>query len=533
MEGSQSPHLRLSLSSVDASETPLSPFVSTYLQEFGRPEPERDDQLSRRSRHRSRESTRTRQGSGKAPKNDFRSASPSEDSEPEQEVVVNRPALPIGGPANFAVPLSLSAISPFKNDGTPAFSEWVPAVRPERNEELNESVSVARKGLGGAVKAMKDQLRVPSPRMVLPPIRGDEGVGSKPKRTKAVAAPATITQSGRHSAPPGIFEEASSEYVPPSGMGDAYLPIDLWNNVVARNVDMDPPPHFSGSFGGGYSGGFNAMVRPFNRLKVRQYMNSTVKPMMSKIKKEPKDMSPIPKSLRQKPSYAAVFEEGREAASQAVRPEAPPSRLEASLLKEALDTMTNNIKINGKEPRHLARQCAVRGKIEEVSDNLEPELYVLDIIMTELVKQTNTSCKERGSVMETIRHRLLDLFSTATLAISRACSDMDHIAEESETVAASVAPLEQKNEELLGNLQAVESENVNLKFKNGELSETLEMLRRSYEEAQNDEHQGQTLKEQQAMKLMKEANDMRDMLQSKLSILNAQLRQQGMNALQS
>jgi hypothetical protein len=35
------------------------------------------------------------------------------------------------------------------------------------------------------------------------------------------------------------------------------------------------------------------------------------------------------------------------------------------------------------------------------------------------------------------------------------------------------------------------------------------------------------------MKLMKEANDMRDMLQSKLSILNAQLRQQGMNALQS
>ena len=135
--------------------------------------------------------------------------------------------------------------------------------------------------------------------------------------------------------------------------------------------------------------------------------------------------------------------------------------------------------------------------------------------------------------METIRHRLLDLFSTATLAISRACSDMDHIAEESETVAASVAPLEQKNQELLGNLEAVESENVNLKFKNGELSETLEMLRRSYEEAQNDEHQGQTLKEQQAMKLMKEANDMRDMLQSKLSILNAQLRQQGMNALQS
>ena len=126
-------------------------------------------------------------------------------------------------------------------------------------------------------------------------------------------------------------------------MGDSYLPIDLWNNVVARNVDFDPQPHFQH---------FNAMLRPFNRLKMRQYVNSTVRPMLGKVSKDSKDTL-LPRSMRRKPEYGAIFEEGREAASQAVRPEAPPSRLEASLLKDALDKMTENIKnAKGEEPRH-------------------------------------------------------------------------------------------------------------------------------------------------------------------------------------
>ena len=155
-------------------------------------------------------------------------------------------------------------------------------------------------------------------------------------------------------------------------MGDAYLPIDLWNNVVARNVDLDPLPHFQRG-----SVNFNAMVRPFNRLKTRQYMNSTVLPMIERVPKERVPKQPSDSSPQRKPGFAAIFEEGREAAAQAIRPDAPPSRVEASLLKEALETMTNNIKNKqGEEPRHLARHAAIRGNIEQVATNLEPELYV-------------------------------------------------------------------------------------------------------------------------------------------------------------
>ena len=418
--------------------------------------------------------------------------------------------------------MSMAAVAPFLNDGPPPVS----------------------KGAAGSLKEMRDLLRVSSPRLVLPSINDDStGLSSgtsqkvkrnKPKHSKAVAVP--NTESGRHSAPPGDY---SAEYIRSSEMGCGYLPMDLWNNVVARNVDVDPQPHFGSQHFGRNFSGFDAMVRPFQRLKMRQYMKSTLRPMVDKVSKESRispersrpEISPLAEStVRRKQPCGSIFEEGREAASQALRPEAPPSRLEASLLKEALDTMTNNIKNeNGEEPRHLARQAAVRGNFEQVSTNMEPEIYVLDIVLSELVKQENASCKERGSVLETIRQRLLDLFSTATLAMNHACSDMDHITEENTNISQYIEPLKEENAELHRKIEELESDKKSMKCKISELTETIEKLSRSNEETQNEEHQGATVREQQAHKLMKEANEMRDMLQSKVTILNAQLRQQDAN----
>jgi len=106
---------------------------------------------------------------------------------------------------------------------------------------------------------------------------------------------------------------------------------------------------------------------------------------------------------------------------------------------------------------------------------------------------------------------------------------MDHIAEENEMLASKVAPLQQQSEELNGKVEALEHANAGLQSKVDELTETLETLRRSYQHAMDEDHEGSTLKEQQANQLMREANSMREMLQGKLSILNSQLAQQDAN----
>ena len=506
-------------------ELPLSPYVSTYLAQFGTRKPPAARPSRQRGRTGSR--SRSRQRTASAGFGGDRSPSPetpaldAADPDPDAESEDQREALPFARVVHAgaaALPVGTAAIAPFRNDGM-RFNEW-PAAAPAIGER--DASPVGRTGVTAAVKGLREQLRVPSPRLELPSIAGDEsGVSrAKPKRTKAAAVPQPATESGRHSAPPGELH-----YAPPSSLGDAYLPIDLWNNVVARKVDLDPLPHFQRG-----SASFNAMARPFNRLRTRQYMSTSLRPMIEKVPKERVPVEPREASPREKLAYAALFEEGREAAAQATRPDAPPSRLEASLLKKALETMTNNIKNEkGEEPRHLARQAAIRGQIEQVSTKLEPELYVLDMIMSEVVKQTNLACRERGSVLESIRLRFLEAFSTASLCISRACSDMDHIAEESEMVAGKMAPLQQLNEELSGKVEALEHANAGLHSKVDELTETLESLRRSYQVAIDEDQEGTSLKEQQANQLIKEANSMREMLQGKLRVLNAQLSQQDAN----
>ena len=498
--------------SINAITLPLSPFVSAYLREFGRSATsgEQHTEAPAQGHGQGRRETPKRSGSPV----DAREASPhrSAGDRPDQFQLQSQEGNAIAKPVTPVNVVGAAAVAPFRNDGERPFNEW-PAARiavDERHARMQEFSANDGKTRQGASPGR-------SPRLVLPSIAGDAGSRrtSKPKRTKGQSAATTHTESGRHSAPPG--HNAPDMYVPPSAMGDSYLPIDLWNNVVARNVDCEPQPHFQH---------FNAMLRPFNRLKMRQYMNSTVRPLLGKVSNHSKDA--VPRSIRRKPEYGAIFEEGREAASQAVRPEAPPSRLEASLLKDALDKMTENIKnAKGEEPRHLAREAAVRGKIDQVSPNLEPELYVLDIILSELVKQENVSCRERGGVLETIRLRILEAFSTASLGVARACSDMDHLALEAETIADEIAPLRQENKSLAERLEELESENSSLKQQIKELSdkklnhETSNFSWKA-ESADGDEESNRELN---ALRLVKEANDMRDMLQSKMSTLIAQLQQ--------
>ncbi len=489
----------------NAIALPLSPFVSTYLQEFGRSTSsggEKEGAAQRRGpsqgKHDAARLSVHTGGRGSAEKfGRARQLSPDEPNLGERAGDYPWP--------KAVTPVKPAAVDPFRNDGERPFNEW-PANRmavDERHVQIQDETREDGRTRRGASPSL-------SPRLALPSITGGEGgrkgTNAKLKRAKA---PSAATESGRHSAPP--CHHAPEIYVPPPSVGDSYLPMDLWNNVVARNVDFNPQPHFQH---------FNAMLRPFNRLKMRQYMNSTVHPMLGKLSKETKDT--LPRPIRRKHEYGAIFEEGRGAASQAVRPEAPPSRLEACLLKEALDKMTENIKnAEGEEPRHLAREAAVRGKIDQVSPNLEPELYVLDIILSELVKQENLSCRERGSVLETIRLRILEGFSTASLSIARACSDMKHMTQENEMVADAISPLRQENKSLELRIDELERENSSLKEHVREIQDRTQAPER-LQSAHRYEHEERELN---AERLVKEANDMRDMLQSKLSILNAQLQQ--------
>lgn len=120
-----------------------------------------------------------------------------------------------------------------------------------------------------------------------------------------------------------------------------------------------------------------------------------------------------------KPSnYTAVFEafEGP-----AMRPEAAPSRIEALLLRDAYEKMEENVrnKLGGEDPNVLARQAAAMGQSERVMNLMEPEFYVMDVTLTELVKQVRVGCTERGEVLEKCRARFMELFMTTSLALQK------------------------------------------------------------------------------------------------------------------
>ena len=519
----------------------LSPYVSTYVQEYGRGDSpvaksvleEQPLVVSSRKHVAGAKKTRGRTRERVIPSPDLEHLARLKS--PEDPIPLERLMAP---PYQVKAMLNAGRVAPFGGvaEGAQRFSEWPEpqprSLSPSRSKEARSKTrldnSLAPLRVGGHVhpeelpSAMGDR-HVHSAE--LPSVMGDsvkENRG-RTKRLKERPSVGSEARPGAISAPPEACN-APAHQRPETMLGDAYLPVDLWNNIVARNVDFQPPPHAMGFH-------FNAMTRPFNRLKKMAYMKQTIQPMVGRVSREPPfESSSSEKSRRHKPGHAALFDEGKAAASSTTRPEAPPSRVEASLLKEALDKMTENIKNeDGKEPRVLARKAAVEGKVESVSVSLEPELYILDIIMSEVVKQEKLTCKERASVLETIRLRFLEAFSTVSLALTRACSDMDHIAEESETVAAECLPLRNQNQDLKRQIEQLELNNTGLQMKIDELQERLETLKRSYEDVANEEQEGYSPKEQHAMKMMKEAHDMRDMLQSKLSVMNAQQRQHDAN----
>ena len=75
----------------------------------------------------------------------------------------------------------------------------------------------------------------------------------------------------------------------------------------------------------------------------------------------------------------------------------------------------------------MAREAALHGRPEELMTLLEPELYVIDTVLVELVKQLHVSCTERGNLLEEIRQQVLEIFSVTAMGLKQV-NDL-HLAE--------------------------------------------------------------------------------------------------------
>jgi hypothetical protein len=164
----------------------------------------------------------------------------------------------------------------------------------------------------------------------------------------------------------------------------------------------------------------------------------------------------------------------------AVRPDAAPSRTEALLLKDAYDKMIHNVRVRagGEDLNVLARQAAARGQPEKVIDIMEPELYVLDVLLSELVKQVKVGCMERGQLLEICRVRFMELFATSAVTLSKMSRFVEDEKVRFAELKDSVAPLEMDSAQAKARISALETEVQALRERNASLERTVKEYER-------------------------------------------------------
>jgi predicted nuclease with TOPRIM domain len=110
-------------------------------------------------------------------------------------------------------------------------------------------------------------------------------------------------------------------------------------------------------------------------------------------------------------------------------------------------------------------------------DLMEPELYVLDVLLSELVKQVKVGCVERGQLLETCRVRFMELFATTAVALSKMSRFVEEEKQRANDLRDSVAPLHAENSAAKERIAALESENGQLREEMASLERVLEEYR--------------------------------------------------------
>ena len=170
----------------------------------------------------------------------------------------------------------------------------------------------------------------------------------------------------------------------------------------------------------------------------------------------------------------------------------------------------------------MAREAALHGRPEELMTLLEPELYVIDTVLVELVKQLRVSCTERGNLLEEIRQQVLEIFSVTAMGLKQV-NDL-HLAEskaraELETRASN---LDAENARAMQKMAAMAIESNALEERTKQLLEELEQAKRKSQVTNTGASKTRSTREIEMERQLQQLRDAEELHRSQYTLLEAQ-----------
>eukprot|EP00961_Rhodomonas_salina_P019677 264856-Rhodomonas_salina.2 len=400
-----------------------------------------------------------------------------------------RQPVPEVGKEILPVSVNAHAILPFSNDGGEIVSEI--------------SQNVVRYRENGAASNQTTT--------VFPSVSNSE---QTPSKTNATTGNGPAVVKKRKAVP----KAASPASKTPDLVPESFVPTDFWNHVVSKHAEPQPIQARQSP-----APEWQDVKQPFNRMAGRQYIFERVNPMVKDSQAHVQRVIEQQKALsKYAPAYEALDDK------RVVRPEAAPTRSEAVLLQQAFDVMTSNARkeFGGEDPCVMAKEAAMQCQPHELLRCIEPEFYVLDVVMTELVKQVKVGCAERGSILEQCRMRILNMFATTSLGLQQISYHWSKEKNEKERVQQTVRPVNLENDELRKRIAAMDLEMRQYKAATQQLEHALGALQLGEKKARDNDFKGRTAREEKMLDELREAEDIKVVLQSKINILEQQVRYQ-------
>jgi len=325
-----------------------------------------------------------------------------------------------------------------------------------------------------------------------------------------------------------------------SKSADGSLPADLWNTVVAKNTPQQHPWR-DGDGGERRSGSAGSGGQPFANTLSRSYSNTLGKlTSPSPVNSDGGGMPDIPRSqtlapLKKKQGLPTVNEEEgstfriEDLSHSVQRPAttAVPSRADALLLLQTLQEMEASIResLGGRHPEELAMDAAQDADANRVMEILEPKIYSVDVIMSELVKQVGVGCQERGQLLETCRTHFLAMMSISAAALGSLSTLCDRLQNECGALQQRLGPLEDEYQHAVQKISALELELKTAEKMVAMREEELEKFRQSQQKTQSLEELARGKRELRLQEKIDELNELNSLLKSKVSVAENQLRQ--------
>ena len=222
-----------------------------------------------------------------------------------------------------------------------------------------------------------------------------------------------------------------------------------------------------------------------------------------------------------------------------MRQQAPASRTEALMLSEAFDKMEANIRlqVGGRDPSEVAKEAALGGESDKMMNVLEPQLYLLDIVMGELCKQVRMGCSERGSLLERCRSKFVDVFTATSVGLDNMARFVEEQKKINVGLEGRIAPLQDDRTAAMSKVGELEGEVETLKERIEQLEQQLAEAEIKSSMSQKEEIlkpkpkekveivEVSSEKEEQLLEQIREADAINGVLLSKANILEGQNKQ--------